>query len=596
MVAGLGAIAVAGLAVQVPWRPSDAAEASHPPPTASPGAFVGSQACGSCHPGPHASWQQSFHRTMTQVATPAKALAPFAGEVLSDRGRTLRMSQDEGRLRVEEAADGTFGAPRAVEISTGSHHLQVYWVRADDGTLTQLPFAWRVAEARWIPNADSFLVDPDLAARGSGGRWDTTCFRCHATGWSTDDPATGAHDQVAVRDLGIACEACHGPAAHHVAHNRNPLRRWGLWLQGEGDPTVVHPHRLDAARANAVCAQCHSEAMPRVLPGDDRSREPFLAGGRHEDHFSPDAPERLHQALHERGVLSGPRVADGFWPDGTGRVAGREHTAMRRSACAEQGELACTDCHQLHGADPDQQLAPAARTDAMCTGCHPDVAAAGRDHTHHAPDGEASRCVSCHMPRVTYGLFAARRSHRISSPTASGADAHARPNACNLCHLDQTLAWTAEALAAWHDQPRPELPPVHTEVAASLVWALTGDAVQRALIAWHLGDAAAREASGDDWQVPVLSHLLDDRYAIVRALAGEALFGRWATPEDFDYVAPAEARRAFARRALDAWPGGRPRAPAEARQRLLQPDGQVDLQRFSELAAQRDDTPVGVTE
>ena len=32
-----------------------------------------------------------------------------------------------------------------------------------------------------------------------------------------------------------------------------------------------------------------------------------------------------------------------------------------------------------------------------------------------------------------------------------------RPNACNLCHLDRTLAWTAKHLEGWYGFAPPEL-------------------------------------------------------------------------------------------------------------------------------------------
>jgi hypothetical protein len=47
-----------------------------PPPenrpiTSPTGGYVTSNASRACHPGNYASWHASFHRTMTQVATPA---------------------------------------------------------------------------------------------------------------------------------------------------------------------------------------------------------------------------------------------------------------------------------------------------------------------------------------------------------------------------------------------------------------------------------------------------------------------------------------------------------------------------------------------
>ena len=52
------------------------------------------------------------------------------------------------------------------------------------------------------------------------------------------------------------------------------------------------------------------------------------------------------------------------------------------------------------------------------------------------------------MPRTTFGLLRAIRSHQVSSPTVKESVEYGRPNACNLCHLDQTLARTAEKLEA----------------------------------------------------------------------------------------------------------------------------------------------------
>src|SRR6185436_7771037 len=41
--------------------------------------FESSGACRACHPSQHASWRASYHRTMTQVATPQTVAASFDG-------------------------------------------------------------------------------------------------------------------------------------------------------------------------------------------------------------------------------------------------------------------------------------------------------------------------------------------------------------------------------------------------------------------------------------------------------------------------------------------------------------------------------------
>jgi hypothetical protein len=41
--------------------------------------FVGSDACRACHPGAHASWHDTYHRTMTQVTSPESVTGDFDG-------------------------------------------------------------------------------------------------------------------------------------------------------------------------------------------------------------------------------------------------------------------------------------------------------------------------------------------------------------------------------------------------------------------------------------------------------------------------------------------------------------------------------------
>src|SRR5439155_420226 len=101
--------------------------------------------------------------------------------------------------------------------------------------------------------------------------------------------------------------------------------------------------------------------------------------------------------------------------------------------------------------DPRGQLRVrfADRPDAMCTGCHQALAAAPAlaAHTHHQPTGVGSRCVSCHMPRIVYGVLDVHPSHRIEVPDPGRNAAAGRPDACTGCHVDRTAAWAQVAAA-----------------------------------------------------------------------------------------------------------------------------------------------------
>jgi hypothetical protein len=115
------------------------------------------------------------------------------------------------------------------------------------------------------------------------------------------------------------------------------------------------------------------------------------------------------------------------------------------------------------------------------------------------------------------------RSHQVSSPTVDESLRFGRPNACNLCHLDRPLGWTADHLTAWYGHPKPELSDDDRKIAAGALWLIKGDAGQRALVAWSMGWAPAQRAAGRNWLPPYLLSTLVDPYAAVRFVAWKSL-------------------------------------------------------------------------
>ena len=73
--AGCALLAVGGWSV---WKPGgDEVLEAAVPGEVRDGGFVSSAACRACHPEEYRAWHRSFHRTMTQVATPASVLGSF---------------------------------------------------------------------------------------------------------------------------------------------------------------------------------------------------------------------------------------------------------------------------------------------------------------------------------------------------------------------------------------------------------------------------------------------------------------------------------------------------------------------------------------
>jgi hypothetical protein len=215
-----------------------------------------------------------------------------------------------------------------------------------------------------------------------------------------------------------------------------------------------------------------------------------------------------------------------------------------------------------------------------CLQCHSTFATKLAEHTHHAGDSAGSLCYNCHMPHTSYGLLKATRSHTVTSPSVASSLQTGRPNACNLCHLDKSLAWTQERLKSWYAIAPTNLPPDEADTAASVLWLLRGDAGQRALIAWHMGWSDAHKASGKDWLAPYLAQTLTDTYAVVRYV-GQRSLKRLPGFETFvyDYTA-SEADRA---KALDAALKNSPKP-------LLTPD------KVARLLAERKDPPMQLLE
>lgn len=604
---------VAGLLALNPMgaRPS-APDASNRPIEVLEDGYVGSKSCRACHPGEHASWHGSFHRTMTQVATRETLVADFERLQLDWFGKEVLLEWRGDRLWVvfDRAGKRPAHVERPVEQLTGSHHLQVLWYSTGDGRqLGPVPMCFKIEEGIWIPLTSVFVLPPEFRDPPDPGAWNTSCTMCHSTDARPRVDIGRADTEVS--ELGISCEACHGPGEAHVAANHNPIRRLTQRSLGT-DETITNPANLQPVRSAQVCGHCHSVSILKEQffdswrdhgspfePGDDLERSHLVIGI-----GDRDAPE-LRRELRKNPNF----FRSSFWPDGQVRLSGREFSGLRQSPCYTHGDPAkqidCTSCHRMHGeggeasaAWRDDQLRAGMRGNVGCTQCHEEMASPEglTAHTHHAQGSSGSNCYNCHMSHTSVGLMKASRSHEITSPDVAIEIATGRPNACNLCHLDRTLQWTAERLQAdWQIAP-PALSAEQREVAASVRWLLSGDAGQRMLAAWSYGWDPAQQASGEDWMPPYLGRLLDDPYYVVRFNAQRSLLsmgGYGGVIKGYDFVAPADQQARFVDEVSSVW---RSRYTGGERREVLMAARGLARARFNQLYARRDDRPVYIAE
>ncbi len=537
--------------------------------------YVSSDRCMACHPGEHQSWHDSFHRTMTQVATPETVLGDF-NVSLPYFGKTFNLHREGDGFYIGEKR----GRARVVQ-TTGSHHYQMYWIN-NDGALTNFPFVYLLDDKKWVRRNDVFLHSGFNQPEGTRV-WNNSCIKCHSTHGQPKMDVKSAQVSTTVGELGIACEACHGPADEHIQKYSNPLTRYVDHVQGADDPRIMNPAKLDSHKSSQVCGQCHGITRPRdndewnncgftFRPGQELLDSRVLA--RHpKNDMAPENKEIPAEFFDQY-----------FWNDGMVRVSGREFNGLVETPCYKNGELSCLSCHSMHDSDPEDQLSHDAHGNSACLQCHSEMGDDISAHTHHAADSSGSSCYNCHMPHTTYGLVKAIRSHTIDSPSAQSSVDTGRPNACNACHLDKTLEWTSQQLTDWYGHEPAELNEQQQSVSAALLWLLKGDAGQRALAAWHFGWQPALDISGNDWQAPFVSELLQDPYPVVRSIAGRSL-RKLPGYEDFAYdysdVASVEAK---ATEASTLWPptiNVRPNC-------LLDSNGGVQKSALQEILRQRD--------
>jgi predicted CXXCH cytochrome family protein len=457
-------------------------------PIADPGpAWVGSAACAACHPTAYRLWRESMHAHAAAEAAPRP---PFDGRRRTMASGDFRPLADAGHARVEVFAEGGATETTPVAYTLGDRYVQQFLVPAAGGRWQVLPAGYDPQAGEWF---DVFPEAPGPQAwthwRNPGATANAQCLECHVTGYRKGyDLARDAYAST-WQELGVGCEACHGPGGAHVRG-----------ATGGGAVAIERGRSMDA------CVLCHSRRA--VLA------EGYVPGRSPWDHFDPELLDT--DVYHASGQVRGEAY---------------EWTSFQMSRMAAAG-VRCADCHEPHAA------ALRADGNALCLRCH-EARLAAIGHTHHAPGGAGSACVGCHMPPAVFMERDVRRDHFVAPPDPELAAAIGAPDACTTCHRDRDQAWAAEAVATWYGRS------VARGAAAAVTTLIEGlrrhdpDAVQPALDALQRGgldDVRAAsilrllvDAEARDAVVPVASRYLGAPSPLVRAAAVRAL-GSSAAP------------------------------------------------------------------
>jgi len=501
--------------------------------------YLKSDTCLSCHPDHTASWRKTFHRTMTQDATPQSVVGDFTTENRLDYlGVSATMERRGDRFQMTLAHSDGRAEVVPVVRTVGSRRIQQYLTRVED-RYVRLPIAYHIEERRWISLNGSFFYPDGSNYLQHQAVWDLNCVFCHNVKAQPHFDWTSRKVDTEVAELGIACGACHGRTATHVQAALSPVTRTAWRLFPSRSRHVVNPEELPSERSMMVCGHCHGQRVPNP---EEKIRsilsegDPFDAGEDLTSHYRPVGRETR---------IGSYSFESRFWADGSPRLTAYEYQGLVRSACFRKGEpghrLTCLTCHDMHAGEPKGMIRAENKGDGPCLSCHPALApaAALTTHTGHEATSPGSRCYACHMPRVVYGVMSIHRTHEITVPDPGLTVRPGVPNACNQCHVDRSVGWSARAAARiWPRRfPSATVDP-RFEVAEGPRSLFSGDAVQRSLAAEAMGAPHVDRA----WARPFLLEAFDDPYPIVRFFAARALRSSgWGGPA-LDYLGSHEER------------------------------------------------------
>lgn len=379
-------------------------------------AYAGSESCRSCHPSQFAAWAQTGMARMLRKATEQTVVGDFETEGYSQSGRFLARPGRTGRSLFFDLQRATGEWSRyLVEYVIGSKWQQAYATRAANGELHVLPIQYNLVEKSWINYWR--MIDPPGSERAEISTfhrfreftsYQKNCAPCH----------TSQMTNTSFREAGVNCEMCHGPGA---AHAGGKPQKWSF--QGIGNAQYVE-----------VCAQCHAQSAIREPQG-----------------FPPRYKRRPYTEFSRKA----------FYRDGRFRETTFIVEAFERSACFRKGQAHCGSCHHPHPESPGANPTSLKFQDdpnRMCLQCHEEKYR-GNSHIRHA-SGDATLCVSCHMPKIMNSLLFRARTHQIDDRPNGRMTvrfgASESPNACLDCHSDRDAHWAQDQLLTWSGNARTE--------------------------------------------------------------------------------------------------------------------------------------------
>lgn len=381
------------------------------------------------------AWEGSHHAKAWTAPTAENVLGDFDDATFEHHGIITRFFRDGETFMIE--TDGPTGAMTAYPVHSvvGVAPLQQYLLETEPGRLQSFDVVWDTEKKLWyhLYPDQQIYADDGLHWTGPYKNYNARCAECHATDFAKNYTPTTRSYASTQSEIGVGCEACHGPGEAHVA-----------WAQGVPDALSDWP--LLGNRGLTVEVSVGGETALQQCAGCHARREPFEDG-------NPLPGTGFHDAYRLSTLREGMYHADGQILEEVYVYGSFLQSKMYRAG------VTCANCHTPHSATLRDE------GNGLCTQCHapeghPDFPTLelksydASSHHFHEAGTEAATCKSCHMIERDYMVVDGRRDHSFRIPRPDLSVEAGGPDACTDCHTDKTSSWAAAAIERWYpDSP-----------------------------------------------------------------------------------------------------------------------------------------------
>ncbi len=300
--------------------------------------YIGSKACGECHPEKHATWAKTSHsKSFEEITKDHNPIIPeWSGTLTFKEGKipevTIKLEKTaEGihRVTMRDAINNRIEKTYNVTRVSGGHGWKQRYYTQIGEDFYMLPMDWNQRIGQWTPFTLPIWWKRSGELRKAPFKFlsfGALCAGCHQTGVVTTLGFTG-YRKSTISEPVIGCEKCHGPGAEHK--DEPELNK------------TINPKKLTFERQVEVCGQCHGYG--RSAPMGILSRYPMKEFGG--EMYRPG--EDLTDYLKPKPIL---------WEGTPFSKKHRQQFYDFQLSGHYAGKIGCTGCHDPHGNEKKYDL------------------------------------------------------------------------------------------------------------------------------------------------------------------------------------------------------------------------------------------------